>query len=456
MRIEVKQMKIITLKLTLCSAALGLTTGGFAGPLSAQLEPAQHEHPKHISYTVKDLGTLPGGPFSQAVGVSAHGLINGAAALPNGTTHAVLWYRDLITDLATRGLGGPNSGAFGANEAGQASGLGETATSDPNGEDFCGYGTHLICVPFLWHEGVMSPLPTLGGNNGEAGEINERGEVAGNAENSTRDSTCPTAGPQVLQEKPVVWENGHIKELNTFRDDPDGWAFGINDKGQVVGASGVCSPINPDTGVYVLSRHALLWERDRVTDLGNLGGTGVTGPGNAALEINNKGEVVGVSDLRGDKHFHAFFWTREKQIEDLGTLPGDADSSGLGVNDRGDVVGVSFDAGGNPRAFLRQNAEMLDLNAVAPHSPLYLLFAHGINSRGEIVGFGVTGAGDVHAFRATPCEGKPSVSEAGEDTAGDSDGEREGSRETAKVSVSEIRHRQLRFGRFGGQLTGPN
>jgi probable HAF family extracellular repeat protein len=450
-------MKIITFKGTLCSVAyFGLAIAGFAGPLSAQEEPAQHEHwSEHVRYTVTDLGTLPGGSFSQAVGVSAHGLVNGAAALPDGTTHAVLWYRESIADLATPGLGGPNSGAFGANENGQASGLAETPTSDPNGEDFCGYGTHLICLPFLWHKGVMSSLPTLGGNNGEAGEINARGEVAGNVENSTRDSTCPTGGPQVLQEKPVVWENGHIKELDTFRDDPDGWAFGINDNGQVVGASGICSPINPDTGVYVLSRHALLWEKDRLTDLGNLGGTGTFGPGNAALEINNEGEVVGVSDLNGDTSFHAFLWTREKRIQDLGTLRGDTDSSGLGINDRGDVVGVSFDASGNPRAFLRHNAQMLDLNALAPLSPLYLLFAHGINSRGEIIGFGVNATGDVHAFRATPSEANPADSEAGKDTTRGSDAERDGSREASKMALSKILQRRLRLGRFGFRLTGP-
>ncbi len=42
----------------------------------------------------------------------------------------------------------------------------------------------------------MSPLPTLGGNNGEAGEINGRGEVAGNAENSTWDSIDQPASPK--------------------------------------------------------------------------------------------------------------------------------------------------------------------------------------------------------------------------------------------------------------------
>ena len=50
--------------------------------------------------------------------------------------------------LGTPGLEAPNSEAFGVNESGHASGLAETSMSDPNGEDFCGFGTHVICLGF--------------------------------------------------------------------------------------------------------------------------------------------------------------------------------------------------------------------------------------------------------------------------------------------------------------------
>ena len=86
--------------------------------------------------------------------------------------------------------------------------------------------------------------PTLGGNNGEAGLINNRSEVAGNTENAIPDATCPAGGSQRLQEKPVIWRNGKVNQLPTFPGEPDGWAFGINDNGQAVGASGICSPLN--------------------------------------------------------------------------------------------------------------------------------------------------------------------------------------------------------------------
>ena len=92
-------------------------------------------------------------------------------------------------------------------------------------------------------------------------------------------------------------------------------------------------------------------------------------------------------------------------MQDLGTVPGDYASIALAANDRGEVVGLSIDKTGVPRAFLRRNGVMLDLNTLLPtNSPIYALVAQFINSRGEITGFGVNGSGQTHAFLATPSE----------------------------------------------------
>src|SRR5262249_10492528 len=89
---------------------------------------------------------------------------------------------ELKIDLGT--LGGPNSwmnwGRI--NDRGEAVGMSETSVPDPDGEDFCGFGTKLTCRPFLWRDGHMSALPTLGGNNGSASDINSRGQIAGFAQ----------------------------------------------------------------------------------------------------------------------------------------------------------------------------------------------------------------------------------------------------------------------------------
>jgi probable HAF family extracellular repeat protein len=355
-------------------------------------------------YTITDLGPLKGGTFSQPFSINRYGLVSGSSNLPDGNQHATLWLQKLKVDIGAPGLGGPNSIAFGDNDAFQSSGEAETSTPDPNGEDFCGFGTHLTCLPFLWQNGEMTQLPTLGGNNGAANAISNRGEVVGFAENSTPDPGCPT--PQVLHFEPAFWEKGAIHKLPTVGGDPDGVAYEINDRGDVAGTSGTCTTFNPNFLNNLLAVHALLWENGKATDLGNLGGkTGQAG-GNAAYSVNNQGEVVGSSDLTGDTTFHAFLWTRKTGMQDLGTLPGDVASNSISINDAGSVVGLSLDAKFNPRAFLWQKGKMTDLNTmIAGDSPLYLMTGCSINSRGEITGLGMTHSGEIHTYLATPAAG---------------------------------------------------
>jgi len=411
-----------------------------------QRDSAAPENAAPARYTVTDLGKLVGGTSSQAFFANNKGLVSGVATLPDATQHAVLWQKGLITDIGIPGLGGPNSIAFGDNERGQAVGEAETSTLDPNGEDFCGFGTHLICLPFLWQHGVMTPLPTLGGNNGATGTIfNNRGEVAGWAENTTPDPACPA--PQALQFKPVIWEKGEVQELPTFPGDPDGVAFGINDNGQVVGSSGSCTTFSLNTFTNLLPLHALLWQKGTVTDLGNLGGTMNN---NIAFAVNNQGQVVGLSDLQGDTTFHAFLW-QNGVMTDLGTLPGDVASVALGINDRGKVVGVSLDASFNLRPFLRQNGVMTDLNALIPaDSPLLLLIAEVINSRGEIVGSAIqTSTGELHAFLATPSNGRAATESFSPASQGVT------RPMVLREDVRNLLQQRLHVGRFGVRLKDP-
>ncbi len=362
-------------------------------------------------YSVRDLGPVgntPGQPYF----ITNNGLISGAAAASNGAMHAVLWYKGWIGDFGAPGLGGPNSAAFGINEKGQA--VGQAETSVPNGEDFCGFNalgfppSGASCVPFLWQDGVMTELPTLGGDNGVAISINNQGEVAGFAQNNTRDAGCPVA-----QFKPVIWVDGKVQQLPIPNGDPDGAAWAINDNGQAVGVSGPCAPFDPIAQVYFVFAHALLWQNGVATDLGTLGGAPGFG-GNHACAINNQGQAIGHADYNGTTH--GFLW-QNGVMADLGTLSGDSASLALGINDGGEIVGISLDADFNSRAFLWQNGAMTDLNTLVGANParLYLQQAESINARGEITGFAQTSAGETHAFIATPSNGAgESFSEASE------------------------------------------
>jgi probable HAF family extracellular repeat protein len=322
-------------------------------------------------------------------------------------------------DIAKPGLGGQNSGAFAVNAKGHVLVQAETSTKDPNGENFCAYGTGLTCLPAIWQNSVMTPLPLPGGVNGTVGNvINDRGEAPGIAENSIRDPECPLTpalngtGPQALDFDAVIWGPGpgQIRKLDPLPGDTVGMALWINEHGQAVGSSGRCA--NTTLPGFAGGPHAVLWEKDgSVHDLGNLGGTAdpaVPGVANIGFVINNRGQVTGVSALPGNTTTRAFLWTREQGMQNLGTLPRDTNSSGLGMNDRGDVVGGSFtDPFENTRAFLWQNGVMHDLNAlIVGNSPfLQLLVAFGINDVGQIVGIGLTNTGDVHGFLATPGNG---------------------------------------------------
>jgi len=410
---------------------------------------AQGPNSQHLRYTVTDLGPTNDTAFSQATFVANNGVTTGLTLNPDFTQHAVLWHKGRITDLGTPGLGGQNSGAFGVNGKGEVVGQAESSNLDSNNENFCGYGTGLECLPFLWEDGTITALQLLGGNNGTVGVINNRGEVAGIAETDIRDAQCPSGvavngtGPQVLDFEAVVWgpRRGQVRMLTPLPGDSVGIALGMNDKGQVVGASGSCA--NTVLPGFAAAPHAVLWDTDgSVHDLGNLGGTvntGLLAVGNVAEAINNHGHIVGVSALPGNQSIHAFLWTNETGIQDLGTLSGDVYSAGLGINDRGDVVGASIDgnpANGNPRAYLRRNGVMIDLNSlVQADAPLYLLTAFAINDAGEIAGFGVNSTGDIHAFLAIPCGKENNSDSLGLD-------EQSGSSEVRRV-LSESSRNQL-------------
>ena len=350
------------------------------------------DHHAQTRYFVISLGTL-GGSSSGAAAVNDLGWIAGDSnLLGDQSQNAVLWIYGYPVNLGT--LGGPNSSVLwpGLNNLGQAVGISDTAATDPYGETWsCGAflpPSHVghTCVAFLWQHGAMTPLPTLGGNNGFGTGINNRGQAVGWAENTVHDPTCNP--PQVLQFEAVIWgPHGQIQQLPPYSGDPDGAATGINDRGQVVGISGICQNAVGNRSAI----HALLWQNSGPTDLGNLGGTAWNTP----MALNNHGQIVGFSDLQGDDNggnpnFHAFLWASPGPMRDLNTLPGDAISEALGINEQGQIVGVSYAAGfANPRAFLYQNGKMTDLNTlVQQNAPLYLQAAQEINDSGVIVGQG--------------------------------------------------------------------
>jgi probable HAF family extracellular repeat protein len=345
-------------------------------------------------YEAINLGAPLGGSFAIAAGISDGGFLGGYANLPdNKTQHALLWLPGSIKDLGT--FGGTNSALLN-----QFAGFSETAAGDSLGQDFCGTGTHLVCLPLSAVYGNATALPLLGGNNGTAFGNNTLGLIVGTAQTAVNDSGCLVGGKavapfyQVQQSVPVIWINGKVSQLPLYAGDAEGGANAINDLGQSVGATGDC--------IHAPTAHGLLWQGGISTNLGNLGGSLNTNP----FAINDLTQVTGTSDLAGDLTSHAFLW-QKGTMQDLGTLPGDYYSVGYSINNLGQVVGQSCDANNNCRAFLWNKGTMTDLNALLPaNQQLYLLLAATIDDLGVITGYAIEKSNNTQpAFVAIPTGG---------------------------------------------------
>jgi probable HAF family extracellular repeat protein len=126
--------------------------------------------------------------------------------------------------------------------------------------------------------------------------------------------------------------------------------------------------------------------------------------------INNAGQVVGYSGNAGT-YDHAFLWTPGKGMKHLGTLPGCTRSLATGINDAGQVVGWAEDAHGH--AFLWTAAGGMKALGTLPGFPSSE--AKGINDAGQVVGFACTAQGDAHAFLWTVAGGVQDLGTLGGD-----------------------------------------
>jgi probable HAF family extracellular repeat protein len=371
------------------------------------------------SYKITDLGINNSKDnFSMAMGLNNQGWtenMDGTVNPPETSTsttvargRAVISIYGFNIDLGT--LGKPDANSWinwgGINNRGEAAGDSETAEPDPNGEDICGFGTHLTCVPFLWRDGHMSALPTLGGNNGQASAINNRAEVVGFAEDGSVDPTCLAGTTNNRTALPALWKRGNVEALPLVADDVDGFAYGMNDQGDAVGYSGTCTA----------ATHAVMWKDKTAFVLKDLGGTG----SNFAYAINNRGQIVGQVGIGDGLPFYAAVWQHgaDGEVTKIHLLPGDYSAFATGINNRGQVVGNDFDSTFNwSHGFIWQDDVTTDLNTlISAESNLFIISASNINDRGQISGMATVQSGphmgEIHAYLLTPAEGRIDTSMA--------------------------------------------
>lgn len=300
---------------------------------------------------IVDLGTLPeGGYESGAEAVNSRGQVVGWAlntvsdAYSMGLysslynyytpypypyqTRAFLWQDGAMQDLGTLGTG-TDAYAMAINERGQVMGISYTNSTPNQVTTYCSSNSPIPTQdPFVWENGQVIDLGTLGGTCGFPWWISNDGQVVGQSN---------VAGD--LSFHPFLWtKNKGMQDLGTL-----GGSFGqalmINDSGEVIGGSTLAGDNQSD---------AFLWD-GKMYDLGALNGCSY------AFAINASGQVVGNWGSNGCQQ-GAFLWERGGPMVDLNTLV--SSKSGLSVagaidiNDRGEIAGSSADVNGYSFAIL--------------------------------------------------------------------------------------------------------
>src|SRR2546426_298466 len=239
-----------------------------------------------------------------------------------------------ITDLGKSG-GRCATAATAINGPGQVVGVSLTAS----------FAAHA----FLWQNGTMADLGTLGGTFSLANDINDRGQVVGESNTSSGSYRA------------FLWQNGTMTDLGTLPGGTVSSASGVNDLGQIVGVS-----LNESTTPFVF--HAFLWQNGTMTDLGAF---------SEATGVNDLGQIVGVSFTTSGAVGHAVLW-QNGTMTDLGTLPNGTISLALSINDLGQIVGSSDTASRATHAVLWTTAAppAFDFSLAAP-SPGALTVVQG-------------------------------------------------------------------------------
>jgi probable HAF family extracellular repeat protein len=212
--------------------------------------------------SVRDLGGFPDpgnvnypATISQGNGINSCGLVTGNSAY-NGTSDVVafLYANGALQNLGT--LGGPNSIGEGINAKGHVAGWASTPTT---------------FHAFLYTpEAGMQDIGTLGGATSQGFGINENDQITGSAE---------IAGSRASHA--FIYSNGSMQDLGTLYGSSS-YGLSINAAGHVVGRSDLVF----HTGSTI--SHAFFYSNGVMQDIGAANG-GYT----VALSINNYDEIVG-------------------------------------------------------------------------------------------------------------------------------------------------------------------
>lgn len=292
---------------------------------------------------------------STATGISPAGIVTGLYQDSQRAARAFVWQSGIARDIG--GMPGVPLASVAVNDQGAVAGFGSQ-------------------LGFRAENGRVTNLPSLGGTNSAARDINNAGVVVGEA--SSNDSTIHAA----------MWVGTAVTDLGTL----GGWfgrALGINEMGQIVGTTvndqgeKVAFKWTPTLGMRMLPRpvpDAALME---------------------AVAINNRDEAVGTATVLPtgsdeiSQQFRGYVWGAGGGAADLGDLTPPLSSTVVAItptaiNDVGQVVGIVTGQQDDSTAFVWHNGVMRDLNSLVDPTLGYRIFsATDINNSGQIAATGI-------------------------------------------------------------------
>lgn len=317
------------------------------------------------SYTVTDLGVLPGGGFSSGLGINTAGQVAGTSDAGGGSGQRGV----LVGDAGMLNLGLPPVPFVLYSTAPSLNDTGAIIVNGNNGAPHA----------FIWSAGGFTDITTLPNAVYSEGErINNDGHVVGSVVLELPGGNFPHHafhydGKQMIDLNPLFGQ--------TYSDAAD-----INDSGAIVGAARFA-------GSSII--HGFILQNGVVTKVGPPEITTEAG------SINNSGQVAGGAYFDGfHEHPMKYF---DGQMTDLGLLNQAIGGTATAINDAGVIVGYCAMSSNPTRAFIYTNGQMIDLNnLLAPGSGWTIEEANDINAAGKIAATARDAQAHKHAVLLTP------------------------------------------------------